>query len=183
MHIRYFILLAVAVISFATPLFAAEDDQYKPPGAMQFCARHPGECSVSARADAPTSDILLIETIFASMNEAMEFPDSNEAKQVWNRWDVIALGSKEGAYCNDRAVTVRHELIAAGVPAGSIALAWVDTYHGAPHIVLLVNLAEYGVIVLDSRFRNIYPLIPILDNYTWHGQTEWGNLWKWHAAS
>ena len=122
---------------------------------VRFCLLNRAECV----ADDRSSDIALDDTVawrLASVNTTVNRAIRPVRKVARpgsiDDWRVApVLGD-----CNDYAVTKRHLLIAAGLPASALALAVVHTRWGEGHLVLLVR-TDRGDYVLDNLTDAIRP--------------------------
>jgi predicted transglutaminase-like cysteine proteinase len=97
---------------------------------------------------------------------------------VEDYWDMPLETGKDSGDCEDFALEKRKELIDKGLPMDALSIALVETEHGDPHAVLLVE-TDKGDYVLD----NLSPLVlPWKDvHYTWlERQSSWDpDVWVW----
>ena len=108
-----------------------------------FCLQNPADCRrsrlTSIAYDAHTQRLL------ASINDEVNRqikPRADKGRDVWT------ISSTYGD-CDDYAITKRHKLIKAGVPASALRMAVVRTPKGEGHAVLVVKTSS-GELVLDN---------------------------------
>lgn len=120
-----------------------------------FCLKYPADCAAGRIEFRPRPVELTVErwnelrSVNASVNRDI-IPEPNTAGLAGEQW----LLSPKAGDCNDYAVTKRHNLLARGWPARSLALAEVVTSSGEHHLVLVVRTRQ-GDFVLDNLNANI----------------------------
>jgi predicted transglutaminase-like cysteine proteinase len=112
-----------------------------------FCLKNPSECRTSRRsvvAYTPKIRALLV-SVNAQVNRSIK--PRNERGDTW---------SVNPAYgdCDDYAMTKRHRLIRAGIPASALKIAVVRTRRGEGHAVLIVKTTA-GEFALDNIRKSI----------------------------
>jgi len=126
---------------------------YKVRGADEYCANYQGQCPVglTGRDYALLSEI---RGLLPDINSSVNFQIKYELKEVYS-WNVLPVlsspGPKQLGVCNEYAVTKKARLIAAGIPAKALRLAFVMTENKVGHLVLVVVLKGRPNLVLDNR--------------------------------
>jgi predicted transglutaminase-like cysteine proteinase len=146
---------------------------------VRFCLKNPTECvgDASGLEQAELDDALVqtITTVNASVNAAIE-PMRKTADYTPSSGWRIAPSQGD---CNDYAVTKRHRLIEAGLPARSLVLAVVKTARGEGHLVLVIKTTG-GDFVLDNLNAGIRPWFET--NYEWVSRQSSENPRFWVHA-
>lgn len=148
-----------------------------PPGFIGFAMHWPGEVVATEPASAPMLRWPTISRINDVVNRRIEW-SAPVAGETWK----VCSGPDHGP-CFDFAVTKRHDLVAAGIPAGALSLAWLHRVEDADdvdHMVLLLRVDGGGVYVLDSLTD--YVATPRFDDdYQWKSRQAWGDPMRWVA--
>jgi len=129
---------------------------------VRFCLRYPSDCksdaSASDRVEVTPEISALLDRVNRDVNSAIAPVNKSSEPELREGWTIApAMGD-----CNDYAVTKRHELLQAGMPAKALRLSVVKTASGIGHLVLVVSTTK-GDIVLDNLTETIR---------SWH-QTEY----------
>jgi predicted transglutaminase-like cysteine proteinase len=97
---------------------------------------------------------------------------------VEDYWEMPLESGKDSGDCEDFVLEKRKELIDKGLPMNALSIALVETEHGDPHAVLLVETNE-GDYVLDNLSPYILPWKDV--HYTWlERQSSWDpDVWVW----
>jgi predicted transglutaminase-like cysteine proteinase len=112
-----------------------------------FCLKNPSECRKSRRsvvAYTPKIRALLV-SVNAQVNRSI--------KPRRERGDTWSINPAYGD-CDDYAMTKRHKLIRAGVPASALKIAVVRTRRGEGHAILIVKTTG-GEFALDNIRKSI----------------------------
>lgn len=146
---------------------------------VRFCIKNPAECVADASgAEQVELDRSLVETLIAinaDVNAAIEPMRKSVDYTPSSGWRIAPSRGD----CNDYAVTKRHRLIEAGLPARSLILAVVKTAWGEGHLVLVVKTTG-GDFVLDNLDARIRPWFET--NYAWVSRQSSGNPRFWVQA-
>ena len=120
----------------------------------------------------------LVNTINRRVNRQIRRADDARTYGVADYW-AVPRGDGARGDCEDFVLAKRRALIEAGVPAGALSIAIVDTQWGESHAVLLIS-AEQGEFVLDS----LTPWISRWDrvNYVWRERQLPGRPFDWVRA-
>jgi predicted transglutaminase-like cysteine proteinase len=115
-----------------------------------FCAEHPAQCRAGGVSEvAMTSDLMtLLKSVNVQVNRSIRPRRDNS--------DTWSLAPDAGD-CEDYVITKRAHLVQAGVPAGSLRIAFTHTRRGEPHAVLVVRSNE-GDFVLDNLNNSVKSL-------------------------
>lgn len=158
--LRKFMIALVAALSFTSAALpeaqafsfrssrAVRSSDANAPLAYQlFCLQHPGDCRTSRRsvvAYTPKIRALLV-SVNNKVNRAIK--PRNERGDTW---------SLNPAYgdCDDYAMSKRHALLRAGIPASALKVAVVRTRNGIGHAVLIVKTSA-GEFALDNLRKTI----------------------------
>ena len=113
-----------------------------------FCMFNADDCKPGGASKiALTQDVLDVLThVNARVNRAIR-PRLDGSIQVWR------INPSVGD-CKSYAITKRHQLIEAGLPASALRLAYVKTEDGRDHAVLVVK-TNRGDLALDNLNRSI----------------------------
>jgi predicted transglutaminase-like cysteine proteinase len=156
-----------------------EEDPAEPPVAEPSTAAPVAADPVRIDLDQRTWDAL--RRINTRVNRAIR-PASDQQVYGVRDWWVAPLSSGLSPYgdCKDYALEKRRELIAAGVPARTLALALADTPWGELHAVLVVDTRQ-GDYVLD----NIDPRIRLWSRtpYLWRSRQSPNDPMVWLAVA
>jgi predicted transglutaminase-like cysteine proteinase len=122
----------------------------QPVGHYDFCRRLPQECAQKTASNAPVELTRKLWATILNVNNSVN-------ARVKPRTDMEIYGVEEyWAYpdngfgdCEDYALEKRRELMAAGVPAGSLLMTVVRQPNGDGHAVLTVR-TSLGEFVLDN---------------------------------
>lgn len=122
----------------------------QPVGHYDFCRRLPQECAQKTAGNAPVELTRKLWATILNVNNSVN-------ARVKPRTDMEIYGVEEyWAYpdngfgdCEDYALEKRRELMAAGVPAGSLLMTVVRQPNGDGHAVLTVR-TSLGEFVLDN---------------------------------
>lgn len=112
-----------------------------------FCLKHPGECRRTRRAVVAYTPKIraLLVLVNAQVNRSI--------KPRYERGDTWSINPAYGD-CDDYAMTKRHRLIRAGVPASALKIAVVRTRRGEGHAVLIIKTTA-GEFALDNLRQSI----------------------------
>jgi predicted transglutaminase-like cysteine proteinase len=113
-----------------------------PLGYVRYCRANPDDCQGSDAVvlELDVDTFLLLDTVNASVNRAIE-----PVEEDIDEWVAYTAAGD----CEDYALLKRALLIRAGVPAGALRMAVVDTEVGDSHAVLVVRTGA-GDLVLDN---------------------------------
>ncbi len=136
-----------------------------------FCLQNPADCRRSRLTSIAYDERTrhLLAEINTQVNSQIK-PRTDNGRDVWT------ISSTFGD-CDDYAITKRHKLIRAGVPASALRMAVVRTAKGEGHAVLVVK-TNAGEFVLDnlrsmivSRQESGYHYITVAsdDPHRWKG--------------
>ena len=144
------------------PLITEASPTLAPFQHVRFCLRYPSDCKSDAteveRIELNPEISALLERVNRNVNAEIAPTIKGYGPELRDGWTIApSLGD-----CNDYAVTKRHELLQAGVPAKALRLSVVKTASGIGHLVLVVSTTK-GDIVLDNLTETIR---------SWH-QTEY----------
>lgn len=97
---------------------------------------------------------------------------------VEDYWETPLEIGKDSGDCEDFVLEKRRKLIDMGLPMNALSIALVETEHGDPHAVLLVE-TDQGDYVLDNLSPRILPWKDV--PYTWlERQSSWDpDIWVW----
>jgi predicted transglutaminase-like cysteine proteinase len=137
------------VLLLAGPAHA--EGRHAPLGYQLMCLQHPAECRSGGPASiAPNAAILrLLDRVNLAVNRQIT-PRADRGADTWS------LDAKAGD-CEDYVLAKRQQLIAAGLPANALRIAYVKTRRGEGHAVLVV-VAGSEHYVLDNLTSAIRPL-------------------------
>lgn len=142
-------LLAVAMLGTAAGTTMAAG--VAPLGYSMMCLKNPNECRPGGTPAAKSTEKLVatLKRVNSSVNRAIK-PRNDRGADIWT------VGATTGD-CEDYVVAKRRALIKAGVPAGSLRIAYVKTKAGIDHAILIVR-TEKQELVLDNLTPTIKPL-------------------------
>jgi predicted transglutaminase-like cysteine proteinase len=167
------------------PAPASPELPNRPAGFIGFCMNFPADCADSAPAFASASRLDDILKISEDVNAA--FPYTADRARGYGVSPYRVMHTGDTGSCHDYAVTKLDRLLKAGVPAGAMALAWVnvlsDPNDEDTHMVLLVRIDDGSIEVLDSLQylsggNNASKLSDVTD-YHWKMRQEWGRPMSW----
>jgi predicted transglutaminase-like cysteine proteinase len=123
---------------------------------VRFCLRYPSECKSDPAGEERISmspeTRQLLDGVNGAVNAEIAPTVKSYGSNLQSRWNIAPdIGD-----CNDYAVTKRHELTQAGLPAKALRLAVVKTPSGVGHLILVVATTK-GDIVLDNLTGAILP--------------------------
>ncbi len=135
-------------ISAANPAMARSK---APLGFQLMCLKNPSECKGGgASAVQATSETMAkLKRINTQVNNAIR-PRNDKGADVWT------ASATEGD-CEDYVHAKRRALMAAGLPASALRIAYVKTRSGEGHAILVVKTNQ-GDFVLDNLNRSVRPL-------------------------
>ena len=121
----------------------------QPIGHYEFCQRLPDECKQRTASRRPVE---LSRTVWAEMvavnNGVNTKVTPRTDMEIWGKPEVWSFPDKFGD-CEDFALEKRRELIADGIPAGSLLITVVRQANGDGHAVLTVRTSD-GDYILDN---------------------------------
>jgi predicted transglutaminase-like cysteine proteinase len=136
-------------ISSPTTLIAEASPSLAPFQHVRFCLRYPEDCksdpTQTDRIELNADYAELLKRVNQEINTAIAPTLKSYGAELKDGWTIApAFGD-----CNDYAVTKRHELLQAGLPARALRLAVVKTASGIGHLILVVSTTK-GEMVLDN---------------------------------
>lgn len=143
------VALMLLCLAAATPSVARES---RPPLGLQlYCLQHKGACSSAATTSilASAELVSLLKSVNRRVNAAIQ-PRSDSGADSWS-----ANGS--AGDCEDYVMAKRQHLIAKGVPAGALHVAYTTTRSGEGHAILVVQ-TDAGRLVLDNLVSEVKSL-------------------------
>jgi predicted transglutaminase-like cysteine proteinase len=148
---RTFAAILFAVVAALTTASTASAAQ-SPLGFKIFCLKSPAQCAATSSATLTLDDSLMstLKGVNGSVNRSIHPRNDARGKDVWT------LNAKYGD-CEDYAITKRARLVAMGIPAGALRIAYAKTRRGEGHAVLVV-ITNRGNYVLDNRTGAIKPM-------------------------
>lgn len=146
--------LAIAAMSgLGAPSMASAGSRVVAPVGFQIlCLRSPRECRGGGAAimKLTSSAMSKIKRVNPAVNRRIRPKADPRGLDIWSV--NVSAGD-----CEDYALTKRHALIAAGLPASSLRIAYVKTRRNENHAVLIVKTTR-GNFVLDNLTNKILPL-------------------------
>jgi predicted transglutaminase-like cysteine proteinase len=138
---------AASVTSDARPVF----------GWVDFCRRHPHECSVNT-AESPVVALTsrIWQTIVSTnrrVNVAIQAVTDQEHWGVPDRWDLPDHGYGD---CEDFQLLKRKLLAEAGLPRRAMRITVVIDEKGEGHAVLMIR-TDRGDFILDNKTSAVLP--------------------------
>lgn len=112
-----------------------------------FCLQNPSECKPSRRQ--VVSYTPKVRALLVSVNNRV----NRSIKPRHDKGDTWTVNPAYGD-CDDYAMTKRHQLIRAGIPASALKIAVVRTRSGEGHAVLIVKTSA-GEFALDNIRKSI----------------------------
>jgi predicted transglutaminase-like cysteine proteinase len=116
---------------------------------VRFCLRYPADCKSNPmevdRIELNAENSELLKRVNMDVNAAIIPTVKDHGPEPQDGWTIAPTSGD----CNDYAVTKRHELLQAGLPAKALRLSVVKTASGIGHLVLVVVTTK-GELVLDN---------------------------------
>lgn len=146
-----------------------------PLSAVKFCLSRPDQCR-AAPEEILNFDTELFETLReVNLSINRQIRPAAKVYAAANNWSIDPVDGD----CNDYAVSKRHALLRAGLPASALLLAAVQTSAGEGHLVLLVR-TDRGDYVLDNLSSQVRPAHAT--GYAWTKVQSASNPLYWHEA-
>ncbi|MET0941406.1 MAG: transglutaminase-like cysteine peptidase [Mesorhizobium sp.] len=121
----------------------------QPIGHFQFCQRAPEECQQKTSGSRPAELTRALWAEMVDINNAINTAVTPRTDmEMWGQEEVWSYPDGLGD-CEDYVLEKRRELMAAGVPAGSLLITVVRQPNGDGHAVLTVRTTE-GDYILDN---------------------------------
>lgn len=141
-------LTALIAFAAASPASAFS---LAPVGFQVMCLQHPKECQGGGSATVTLTAAVLgkITRVNAQVNDFIR-PQNDRVGDVWT------VGASAGD-CEDYVLSKRRALIKAGLPASSLRIAYVKTWQGVDHAILIVK-TDGADLVLDNLATSVMPL-------------------------
>jgi len=116
-----------------------------------FCGFYPQECQPGGASKISMDENILriLTRVNSRVNRSIRPKLDNPLVQVWR------INPSSGD-CKSYAISKRHELIRAGLPASALRIAYVKTRQGQGHAVLVVKTNQ-GDLTLDNLTGEIKP--------------------------
>lgn len=148
-------VVAVAALAFnAAVVPVAQAGNHAPLGYQLLCLKHPNasECKGGGAAKVKvTGDVMAtLKRVNAHVNRSIKPKYDASGADVWN-------ASASSGDCEDYVLAKRRALIKAGIPAGSLRIAYVKTRSGEGHAILVIKTGGKDL-VLDNLTATIKPL-------------------------
>ncbi len=148
------VLLMALALDAAGATVALAAGKHAPLGYQLMCLKSPDspECKGGGKAQVMlTSDVMsTLKRVNAQVNRSIK------PKYDPNGADVWTVNASAGD-CEDYVLTKRRALIKAGIPAGSLRIAYVKTRKGEDHAILVVKTNGKDL-VLDNLTATVKPL-------------------------
>jgi predicted transglutaminase-like cysteine proteinase len=151
-------LLAAAGIKPAhadTRYLEAGNRSLPPIGWVQFCQQNADDCALGQSGEAMiargSAAWAVLRQINDRVNRTVAPVTDEEHWGMVERWSYPTDGAGD---CEDYVLEKRHELIAAGVPAGALMIGVVLDKEGLGHAVLVAR-TSVGDLVLDNQDSRI----------------------------
>ena len=121
----------------------------QPIGHYEFCQRLPDECKqrTASRRPVELSRTVWVEMVAVNNGVNTKVTPRTDM-EIWGKPEVWSFPDKFGD-CEDFALEKRRELIADGIPAGSLLITVVRQANGNGHAVLTVRTSD-GDYILDN---------------------------------
>jgi predicted transglutaminase-like cysteine proteinase len=123
---------------------------------VRFCLRYPADCKSNPREvdriELSAEKSELVKRVNMDVNAAIIPTVKDHGAEPREGWTIAPTSGD----CNDYAVTKRHELLQAGLPAKALRLSVVKTASGIGHLVLVVVTTK-GDLVLDNLTEAVRP--------------------------
>ncbi|MET0599867.1 MAG: transglutaminase-like cysteine peptidase [Mesorhizobium sp.] len=121
----------------------------QPIGHYEFCQRYHRECTQRTAATAPVElTRQLWSELITVNNRVNQRVEPRTDMEMWGRQEVWSYPDAVGD-CEDYVIEKRRELMAAGLPAGSLLITVVRQPNGDGHAVLTVRTSA-GDYILDN---------------------------------
>jgi predicted transglutaminase-like cysteine proteinase len=121
----------------------------QPIGHYEFCQRYHRECAQRTAATAPVElTRQLWSELITVNNRVNQRVEPRTDMEMWGRQEVWSYPDAVGD-CEDYVIEKRRELMAAGLPAGSLLITVVRQPNGDGHAVLTVRTSA-GDYILDN---------------------------------
>jgi predicted transglutaminase-like cysteine proteinase len=141
------------------------------------------ECATATPATLPDDAFDKLNAANLDVNQGIKFAlPERTAVEALDTWKVLANG--DAGPCVDYALTKRHRLIAAGLPAGAFSIGYLHIYgddENMYHAVLFARMSN-KILVLDSLSNQIRTVDDI-PNYRWLSHTAFGDPWRWEDGA
>jgi predicted transglutaminase-like cysteine proteinase len=156
---RKFMIALVATLSFSAAMPEAQAFSFRSSRATQssdanaplayqlFCLQNPSDCRRSRRSVVAYTP--KIRALLVSVNNRV----NRSIKPRNERGDTWSLNPAYGD-CDDYAMSKRHALLKAGIPASALKVAVVRTRSGIGHAILIVKTSG-GEFALDNLRKTI----------------------------
>ena len=142
-----FVFLVQAVAASESMTTGSRTTQ--PIGHFQFCQRAPEECQKKSANSRPVELTRALWAEMVDINNAVNTAVTPRTDmEMWGQEEVWSYPDGLGD-CEDYVLEKRRELMAAGVPAGSLLITVVRQPNGDGHAVLTVRTTE-GDYILDN---------------------------------
>jgi len=145
---------AVALSSVATPAAQAGGRTHAPLGYQLMCLKNPtaSECKGggAGKVTVTTNVMATLKRVNAHVNSTIRPRNDAGGADVWT-------ASASSGDCEDYVLAKRRALINAGIPAGSLRIAYVKTRRGEGHAILVIKTGGKDL-VLDNLTATIKPL-------------------------
>jgi predicted transglutaminase-like cysteine proteinase len=142
-----FVFLVQAVAASESMTTGSRTTQ--PIGHFQFCQRAPEECQQKTSGSRPAELTRALWAEMVDINNAINTAVTPRTDmEMWGQEEVWSYPDGLGD-CEDYVLEKRRELMAAGVPAGSLLITVVRQPNGDGHAVLTVRTTE-GDYILDN---------------------------------
>lgn len=139
---KHLIVTAVAALTLAT-VFVGQAEARAPLGFQLMCLQNPEQCRAGGASQVSVTDdlVALLNQVNRQVNRSIT-PVNDRGADTWT------LNARSGD-CEDFALSKRVKLIAAGLPASALRIAYVKTRQGLDHAVLVVR-SNQGDLALDN---------------------------------
>jgi predicted transglutaminase-like cysteine proteinase len=135
--------------AFAAPGMVTGGRTTQPIGHYEFCQRYRGECAQRTSATAPVElTRQLWSELITVNNRVNQRVEPRTDMEMWGKQEVWSYPERVGD-CEDYVIEKRRELMAAGLPAGSLLITVVRQPNGDGHAVLTVRTSA-GDYILDN---------------------------------
>lgn len=137
----------VGTASANTPRQTSVQEQISsagPSSFRMFCGLNPGECMPGGASKITLNQQILdtVAAVNARVNRSIRPRLDSAYLQMWR------VNPRSGD-CKSYVVTKRHQLVAAGLPASALRIAYVKTRAGQGHAVLVIKTNQ-GDLALDN---------------------------------
>jgi len=148
-------VVAVAVFALNWVLLpAAQAGGHAPLGYQLMCLKNPNasECKGGGASKVKvTGDVMTtLKRVNTHVNRTIKPKYDSAGADIWN-------ASASSGDCEDYVLAKRRALIKAGIPAGSLRIAYVKTRSGEGHAILVIKTGGKDL-VLDNLTATIKPL-------------------------